>query len=145
MSHDWDAKAYDSLPLPHTSWGRRTLARLDPRGVQRVLDAGCGTGRITALLLDLIPNVSVVAVDASRTMLEQLELRLAGRRDRVEVVQADLTEPLPVEGTVDAVVSVAAFHWIPNHDALFRNLAEVLVPAVDSWLTAGARATSRGS
>lgn len=128
MSHEWDARIYDSLPLPHTLWGRRTLARLDPRGVQRVLDAGCGTGRDTELLLDLIPNVSVVAVDASPTMLEQLEIRLAGRRDRVEVVHADLTTPLPVKGTVDAVISVAAFHWISDHDALFRNLAGVLRP-----------------
>jgi trans-aconitate 2-methyltransferase len=126
VTHEWDARTYDSLPLPHTLWGRRTLARLDPRGVQRVLDAGCGTGRDTQLLLDLIPNVRVVAVDASRAMLEQCEIRLADRRDRVEIIHADLTRPIPVEGKVDAVFSVAAFHWISDHDALFRNLASVL-------------------
>jgi trans-aconitate 2-methyltransferase len=94
--------------------------------VHRVLDAGCGTGRDTQLLLDLIPGVRVVAVDASQTMLDQLETRLAGRRDRVEIIHADLTKPIPVEGQVDAVVSVAAFHWVLDHDALFRNLAAVL-------------------
>jgi trans-aconitate 2-methyltransferase len=126
VSHEWDARMYDSLPLPHTLWGRRTLERLDPTGVHRVLDAGCGTGRDTQLLLDLIPGARVVAIDASRTMLDQLEIRLADRRDRVEIIQADLTKPIPVEGQVDAVVSVAAFHWILDHDALFRNLAAVL-------------------
>jgi trans-aconitate 2-methyltransferase len=128
VSHEWDARTYDSLPLPHTLWGRRTLERLDRRGVHRVLDAGCGTGRDTQQLLDLIPGVQVVAVDASRTMLDQLEIRLAGRRDRVEIVHADLTTPIPIEGHVDAVVSVAAFHWISDHDSLFRNLARVLRP-----------------
>lgn len=128
MVREWDARTYDSLPLPHTEWGRRTLARLDLRGVERVLDAGCGTGRDTQLLLELAPHVSVVAVDGSRAMLEQLRIRLADQSDRVEILQADLTRPLPRGGQVDAVFSVAAFHWIPDHDTLFRNLAGVLRP-----------------
>ncbi len=126
MSHDWDARTYDSLPLPHTLWGRRTVARLETSGLRRVLDAGCGTGRDTQLLLDLIPDVRVVAVDASRTMLDQLERRVADRREQVEVIHADLTQPVPVSERVDAIVSVAAFHWISDHDTLFRNLASVL-------------------
>ena len=126
MLREWDARTYDSLPLPHTQWGRRTLARLDHRGVQRVLDAGCGTGRDTQLLLELVPDARVVAVDGSRAMLEQLEVRLADRLDRVEIIHADLTQPLPVEGHVDAIISVAAFHWISDHGTLFRNLASVL-------------------
>ncbi len=126
MVREWDARAYDSLPLPHTEWGRRTLARLDLQGVERVLDAGCGTGRDTQLLLDLAPGVRVVAVDGSRAMLEQLRIRLGDRSDRVEILQADLTKPLPLDGHVDAVFSVAAFHWISDHASLFCNLAGVL-------------------
>jgi len=125
---EWDARTYDSLPLPHTQWGRRTLSRLDLRGVQRVLDAGCGTGRDTQLLLDLVPGGRVVAVDGSRAMLEQLQIRLADQTDRVEIIHADLTKPLPVEGRVDAIISIATFHWISDHATLFRNLASVLRP-----------------
>lgn len=128
MVREWDARTYDSLPLPHTEWGRRTLARLDLRGVERVLDAGCGTGRDTQLLLELAPDASVVAVDGSRAMLEQLRIRMADQSHRVEILHADLTKPLPLEGHVDAAYSVAAFHWISDHDALFRNLAGVLRP-----------------
>jgi trans-aconitate 2-methyltransferase len=126
VPHEWDAQAYDSLPLPHTLWGRRTLARLDPTGVSTVLDAGCGTGRDTELLLDLIPDVHVVAVDASRAMLDQLERRMADRRERIEIIHADLTRSLPIVPPVDAIISVAAFHWIPDHATLFCNLAGVL-------------------
>src|SRR5262245_10178965 len=128
MSHEWDARTYDSLPLPHTLWGRRTVGRLEPSGLCRVLDAGCGTGRDTELLLDLSPDLRVVAVDASRAMLDQLERRLASRRARVDVVCADLAQPLPLQQPVDAIISVAAFHWISDHAALFRNLADVLEP-----------------
>lgn len=128
MVREWDARTYDSLPLPHTNWGRRTLARLDLGGVERVLEAGCGTGRDTELLLELAPDARAVAVDGSGAMLEQLRVRLADQSDRVEIVQPDLTKPLPVQGHVDAVFSVATFHWISDHDTLFRNLGGVLRP-----------------
>lgn len=128
MPREWDARTYDSLPLPHLGWGRRTLGRLPLRGDERVLDAGCGTGRDTEGLLERLPHGGVVAVDGSARMLEQLRSRLAGRLDRVEVVHADLTGPLPFEGEVDAVFSVAAFHWIEDHTALFRALAARMRP-----------------
>jgi trans-aconitate 2-methyltransferase len=128
MPREWDAKTYDSLPLPHMGWGRRTLRRLPLRGDERVLDAGCGTGRDTEGLLDRLPDGRVVAVDGSSRMLDQLRERLAGRLDRVEVVLADLTRPLPFEGEVDAVFSVAAFHWVQDHDALFASLASRMRP-----------------
>jgi len=58
-------------------------------------------------------------------------LDLAGERlvrfgDRVEFVHADLQEPLPIEPSVDAVLSTATFHWVADHDSLFRNLAAVM-------------------
>lgn len=123
MPREWDARTYDALPLPHLGWGVRTLGRLPLRGDERVLDAGCGTGRDTEGLLDRLPYGRVVAVDGSVRMLDQLRERLAGRLDRVEVVPADLTQPLPFDGEVDAVFSVAAFHWIEDHAALFAALA----------------------
>jgi trans-aconitate 2-methyltransferase len=128
MPREWDAKTYDALPLPHLGWGRRTLGRLPLAGDERVLDAGCGTGRDTGGLLELLPRGRVVALDGSVRMLDQLRERLAGRLERVEVVHADLTKPLPFEGEVDAVFSVAAFHWIDDHAALFTSLAERLRP-----------------
>ncbi|WUH94944.1 class I SAM-dependent methyltransferase [Streptomyces sp. NBC_00433] len=139
MSREWDAKAYDALPLPHLGWGRRTLARLPLKGDERVLDAGCGTGRDTEGLLDLLPEGRVVAVDGSVRMLDQLRDRLAGRLDRVEVVHADLTEPLPFEGEVDAVFSVAAFHWIEDHAALFSALAARMRPGARLVTECGGR------
>lgn len=128
MPHEWDASGYDSLPLPHQRWGARTLARLPLAGHERVMDAGAGTGRDTAALAALLPEGRVVAVDASARMLERLRARLAGHLHRVAAVRADLARPLPLAGGLDAVMSVAAFHWIPDHAALFSNLAAVLRP-----------------
>jgi trans-aconitate 2-methyltransferase len=131
MAREWDATTYDSLPLPHERWGQRTLGRLRLTGTETVLDAGAGTGRDTAALLAAVPDGRVIAVDGSEKMLAALLARLADRpdlRDRLTVLRADLTAPLPLPEQVDAVFSVATFHWIPDHDALFRNLAAVLRP-----------------
>lgn len=126
--YEWDASAYDELPLPHLRWGERVVAALRLNGDETVLDMGCGTGRDTAALLDRLPSGHVYAVDGSRQMLDGLRQRLAGRLDRVDVIQADLRQPLSLPTAVDAVMSVATIHWIDDHGRLFANLAEVMRP-----------------
>lgn len=124
---DWDARSYDRVSDPMTGWGRVVLDRLALEGHERVLDAGCGTGRVTEALRERLPSGRVVALDASPSMLEEARDRLGD--DRVEYVLADLGRPLPLGAPVDAVFSNATLHWVMDHDALFANLAEVLVPA----------------
>jgi trans-aconitate 2-methyltransferase len=119
---------------PQARWGATVLERLPLEGDERVLDAGCGTGRVTELLLARLPRGRVVALDASPSMLSEARGRLARFDGRVEYVRANLTEPLPIEGLVDAVLSTATFHWVADHDALFANLAAVLRPG--GWLVA---------
>lgn len=125
---DWNASAYDRVADPQARWGATMLERLPLEGGERVLDAGCGTGRVTELLLARLPRGSVVALDASRTMLDEARKRLARFGDQVEYVQADLGKPLPIDRPVDAILSTATLHWVPDHDALFTNLAAVLRP-----------------
>lgn len=123
-TREWDAHTYDRLPLPHVQWGRRVLDQLHLSGHERVLDAGCGTGRDAAALLERWPGVRVVGIDGSASMIEAARERLG---PDVELVVADLTEPLPI-APVDAVMSVAAFHWISDHTLLFANLAAAVNP-----------------
>ena len=89
-----------------------------------MLDAGCGSGRATRLLLDRLPRGRVLAVDAAPSMVEQARHILD---DRATVWQSDLLE-LEVPERVDAAFSNAVFHWVPDHDALFARLT-ALKPA----------------
>jgi trans-aconitate 2-methyltransferase len=131
---DWNATKYDRVADPQTRWGAEVLERLPLTGDETVLDAGCGTGRVTELLLARLPRGRVVALDFSAAMLAQARERLARFGDRVTYVAADLGKPLPVDEPVDAVLSTATFHWVMDHDALFENLATVLKPG--GWLVA---------
>jgi trans-aconitate 2-methyltransferase len=125
MPRDWDARTYDRVADPMTRWGETVLERLPLDGDERVLDAGCGSGRVTERLVERLPDGRIVALDGSPAMVDAARERLARFGDRVEYVVADLGKPLPIE-PVDAILSTATFHWVSDHDALFRNLAAVL-------------------
>lgn len=133
-TRDWDAATYDRVADPMTRWGSAVLDRLSLDGDERVLDAGCGSGRVTEQLMGRLPRGRVIALDASPSMVEAARGRLARFGDRIEYAVADLGAPLPIEGEVDTILSTATFHWIPDHDALFRNLAAVLRHG--GWLVA---------
>jgi trans-aconitate 2-methyltransferase len=123
---DWDAAAYDRLADPQEEWGREVLSRLKLRGDETVLDAGCGSGRVTRLLLDRLPKGRVIGVDAAPSMVERAREAFEGD-DRVELIVADLAE-LSLPDTVEAVFSNATFHWILDHNRLFARLFAALRP-----------------
>jgi trans-aconitate methyltransferase len=127
---DWDAATYDRIADPMTRWGTAVVERLPLDGSETVLDAGCGSGRVTEQLARRLPSGRVIAFDASPSMVDEARRRLAPFGDRIDYVVGDLGRPilLPGGGLVDAILSTATFHWVPDHDALFRNLAAVLRP-----------------
>jgi trans-aconitate 2-methyltransferase len=126
LAREWDAGEYERLSSPQTRWGVEVLGRVDVRGDEAAIDAGCGTGRVTELLLAKLPEGSVLAIDGSRAMVEAARRRFAGE-PRVRVERQDLLS-LEVEELVDLIFSTATFHWIADHDRLFENLARAVKP-----------------
>jgi trans-aconitate 2-methyltransferase len=123
---DWDAGTYDRVSAPHEEWGRQVLARLELGGDETVLDAGCGSGKITEILLERLPHGRVIGVDASPAMIERAGERF-GDDDRVDLRVADLLD-LELPDPVDAIFSSATFHWILEHERLFARLHAALRP-----------------
>ena len=121
---DWDAVTYDRVSDPQVQWATAVLDRLALEGDETVLDAGCGSGRVTRLLAQRLPRGRVVAVDAAPSMVE-LAREAVG--DRGEVILADLAR-LELSESVDAVFSNAVFHWLEDHDALFGAMFAALAP-----------------
>lgn len=121
---EWDADVYNRVSGPQEAWAAETLSRLELRGDETLLDAGCGTGRVTEMLIERLPRGRVIGVDGSENMVRKARERLA---DRAEIRLGDLSE-LTVDEAVDIVFSNAVFHWILDHNRLFGALHGALLP-----------------
>ena len=125
LAHDWDARTYHTVSEPQFEWGKRVLSTLELRGNEVAMDAGCGTGRLTLLLTERLPDGFVVAVDQSENMVRVATQTLAPVRARATVVLADASA-LPFHQAFDVIFSTATFHWILDHDRLFGSLFDAL-------------------
>ena len=121
-SRDWDAATYDRVSDVQVGWAMEQLERLPLRGDEVVLDAGCGSGRVTAELVHRLPRGHVYGVDVAPSMARHAQEALGSRATILcqDLVQLELPEP------VDAIFSNATFHWIHDHDALFSALFAAL-------------------
>ncbi len=123
-ARDWDAATYDRVSDAQFGWAMEQLERLPLQGDEAVLDAGCGSGRVSALLVERLPRGRVYAVDVSESMVQHARSALG---DRATVLRQDLVE-LELPEPVDAAFSNATFHWIHDHDALFVALHRAMKP-----------------
>src|SRR5919107_5044739 len=120
----WNGPAYDRISTPMEQLAREVMDRLALRGDETVLDAGCGSGRVTEMLIERVPHGKVIAVDSAPAMVAKAREKIG---DRAEVLLQDLAE-LRLREPVDAVFSNAVFHWVLDHKRLFTRLFEALRP-----------------
>jgi trans-aconitate 2-methyltransferase len=124
MRRGWDASSYHRVSAAMDVLAEQVLGRLQLRGDETVLDAGCGTGRITIRLLERLPRGRLIAVDVDPQMVELARQTLP---TGTTVIQSDLLT-LSLPEPVDVVFSTATFHWVLDHDRLFERLASALRP-----------------
>jgi trans-aconitate 2-methyltransferase len=136
---DWNAGRYHAISAPQLEWGRRVLQRLAPLPGERILDLGCGTARLTTMLLEKMGKGHVVGLDRSASMLQEAMTRTV-EHPPVTSLHEIHTEPskltyvqgdgaaLPFAGAFDAVFSTAALHWMLDHEAVFASVYSALAP-----------------
>jgi trans-aconitate 2-methyltransferase len=118
-TRDWDAASYDRVSDPQFQWALEQLGRLEHlRGDEVLLDAGCGSGRVTAELVARVPRGRVYGVDAAPSMVAHARVALG---DRATILCQDLVE-VALPEPVNVVFSNATFHWIADHERLFAAL-----------------------
>ena len=126
LKSDWDATTYDRISDIQESWGHEVLERRNWKENEIVLDAGCGSGRITKVISTKVPKGKVFAVDSDLSMIKIAKENLE-EISNIQYKKADLSE-IYLDEKVDVVFSNATLHWILNHKKVFERLWQILNP-----------------
>src|SRR5687768_11343280 len=123
---EWHASDYSRLSGLQQAMADEQLGRLTLEGGERILDVGCGDGKITAEIAARVPRGSALGVDPSRDMIAFASSRFgppAQANLRFEVADA---RRLPYRDEFDLVVSFNALHWVPEQEAALRSIRAAL-------------------
>jgi len=124
---DWNATEYSQLNRPHHDWAKTVLSNLVFQGSEIVLDAGCGSGNLTTNIASLVPNGHVIAIDSSKSMIDEAKTQTNLLKSHITLLNADLLQ-IPVRECIDLIFSNATFHWIHDHHRLFNEMYRILRP-----------------
>lgn len=143
MNVRWDPKDYEKSSGGQQKWADELIGKLGLRPGESVLDLGCGDGKITAELAELVPEGKVVGVDFSAEMIAHAQEKYADRASHLTFAQADARE-LAFEGEFDAIFSNAALHWVVDHAPVVRGLERALRPGGRLLLQMGGKGNADG-
>ncbi len=126
-NHSWDAQTYDKVSSNvQVEWGRKLLEKRRWIGNEIVMDAGAGSGNLTKVLADEVPQGHVYAVDADSNMVQQAKPNLASCRN-AQVIHSSMDKvSLPTE--LDVIFSNAALHWVLDQEGVFLHFWQLLKP-----------------
>jgi len=122
MPYEFDSKQYEKASAHQTSWGERMVEFLPIEGTERILDIGCGDGRVTQKLSFRVPNGEVLGVDASNGMITAAK-KYESDNLRFEVLEVD---ELTFHEQFDVIFSHAALHWVKDHSILLLKVYDAL-------------------
>ncbi len=124
--HKWNPEAYERISLEHKRWAEEAISKIRIKGNERVLDIGCGDGKITAYIASLVPEGSVVGIDNSADMISFAQSKFPQSNwPNLSFQYGDATD-LRYEDEFDLVVSFACLHWVLDHKPVLEGIKRSL-------------------
>lgn len=126
MANLWNGENYRQNSQAQENWAKPIIEQLNLKGTERVLDIGCGDGKLTKRLAILVPQGEVVGLDQSQSMLDAanklIDETVFGR---LSFVLGD-AQTFNLGRSFDVITSFTALHWVHDHAAVIRNAARHL-------------------
>lgn len=124
--YKWDAKEYQNNSGPQKIWAEELISKLELKGNEKVLDIGCGDGKITAEIATKLKEGSIVGIDNSKEMIDlAIENFPVNVYKNLSFILCD-AKKLNFDNEFDIVFSNATFHWIKNHIVLLSRIKKAL-------------------
>jgi trans-aconitate methyltransferase len=125
----WDASTYDKISNIQEDWANTLIRKRNWTGKENLLDAGCGSGRVTKILSKIITEGKIYAIDSDPNMIEKARGALKDVK-KVQVIQSDLLDipSLNIPIKFDVIFSNAVLHWVLDHRMVFENFYDLLLP-----------------
>jgi len=144
MTYTWNADEYARSSAVQQQWAEELIRKLCLGPDERVLDIGCGDGKVTAALARQVPEGRVVGLDSSERMIEFAQRAFPPEDCPNLSFQAGDARDLPFRGEFDVVFSNAALHWVVDHEPVVRGIAAALAPGGRVLLQMGGRGNAAG-
>ena len=135
----WDAVDYARSSTVQQRWARELLAKLNLEDSERLLDLGCGDGKVTTEIASMLPNGTVIGVDNSAEMIELAQSRFHATEYPNLSFQVVDALNLNFDHEFDVVFSNAVLHWVADHASVLRGVANALKPNGRILLQMGGR------
>ena len=136
--YQWDPKDYAQNSGAQRGWAEELMEKLQLRGDERILDIGCGDGKVSAALADRVPDGTVLGIDSSADMIRFANDTYGSRAPHLVFENCDAAA-LHFENEFDVVFSNAALHWVQDHAAVVRGIARALRPGGRVLLSMGGK------
>ena len=143
-TYSWNAKDYERNSQAQQKWARELIAHLNLTGVEDILDLGCGDGKVTAEIAQLVGDGSVVGIDNSRQMIELAKEKYSQNQHPNLSFQVMDASDLSFEGCFDVVFSNAVLHWVKNHQPVIQGLYKSLKVGGKILLRMGGKGDAEG-
>ncbi len=133
----WDAENYHRVSTVQESWAIELLEKRKMGEYEVVMDAGCGTGRVTETIANAVKRGMVYAVDRDDNMISKAKENLSGFSN-ITFIKSDISE-VSLPEKMDLIFSNAVIHWVLDHKKLFSNFWNLLKPNGELLIQCGGK------
>ena len=122
----WNPADYAANSAAQLAWARELIAKLHLRGNERVLDVGCGDGKVTAEIARALPRGEITGVDSSAEMIRFARTTFSQSENPNLKFQVMDARELHCARPFDILFSNATLHWVDDHPSFLRGAAACL-------------------